>query len=264
VSFVILADTREPALDSGDREEALFVPRVYRAATKGRPGEYVPAPMQRVTLATGDYSLPGLEQWVAIERKSCQDLIGTLLGGRRDSVGEHVSNSERFRRELERMRAMPAGSFRCVVVEAARDDIERELYKVPADARIELTLAEEARRIYDGTFAAGAIPCEGCPGYRWPGERCNLCAATPPGELRNDGVNPVSLLHFCESLERDYLVPWVWAGGKESAERYVGGMLRGIWEQAQGHGEAFTKACKRGVAGYRPWLAKHTGEEVAA
>lgn len=266
MTFVVLKDTREPDVGAGDREEALFIPRVYRPAAKGQPGAYVPVEIQRVTLATGDYSLPGMEDVVAIERKTCQDLIGTLLGGRRDSVGEYAANADRFRDELTRMRAMPAGSFRCVVVECSRDDIERELFKMPADARVELALAQtdEARTRYGGTFADGAIPCEACPGYRWPGERCYLCAERPPGRLRNEGVNAVSLLHFCESLEADYLVPWVWAGNRGSAERYVGGMLRRFWEQAQGEGAAFKKACERGVAGFRPWLAKHTGEEVAA
>lgn len=264
VTFRVLIDTREPHLDAGDREEALFTPRVYRPAAKGHPGVYVPVELQRVTLATGDYSLPGLENVVAIERKALQDLIGTLLGGRRDSVGEHAANADRFRDELTRMRAMPSGSFRCVVVEATRDDIERELFKMPAEARVELALAEAAAPRHAGTFADGAIPCEACPGYRWPGERCFLCAARPPGKLRNDGVNPVSLLHFCEQLELDYMVPFVWAGCRESAERYVGGMLSRIWEQARGEGPAFRKACERGVAGYRPWLARHTGGEVAA
>jgi hypothetical protein len=264
MSFAVLQDTREPHPDAGDHESALFRPQVYRLASKGRSGEYVRAPTRRATLATGDYSLPGLEEVVAIERKTCADLIGSLLGSRRDSCGEAVANAERFRRELERMRSMPSGSFRAVVVEASVDDVEREMYKAPKDARVEIALAETSRARFAGTFAEGAIACEACPGYRWPGRRCELCAARPPGDLYCDGVAPVSLLHYCCALEIDYLVSWVWAGSRGGAERYVGAQLHRIWQQAQGVGPAFRKGCERGVAGHRPWLAAHTGEEVAA
>ena len=44
------------------------------------------------TLPTGDYSLVGLEDCIAIERKSAADLAGSLGAGR-----------TRFRRELERL-----------------------------------------------------------------------------------------------------------------------------------------------------------------
>ena len=46
----------------------------------------------RGTLKTGDYSIQGYEDQITFERKSVQDLVGTLCRGR-----------ERFERELERM-----------------------------------------------------------------------------------------------------------------------------------------------------------------
>jgi len=46
------------------------------------------------TLPVGDYSLPGFEDRVAIERKSLEDLISCLMG----------SNRDRFERELYRGR----------------------------------------------------------------------------------------------------------------------------------------------------------------
>jgi ERCC4-type nuclease len=55
-------------------------------------------------LPTGDYSLEGLHDQVAVERKSLADLFHTLGQGR-----------ERFERELERLAAM---QFAAVVVEA--------------------------------------------------------------------------------------------------------------------------------------------------
>lgn len=56
------------------------------------------------TLATGDYSIRGLEHLVAIERKSLSDLL-CCIGQER----------ERFERELQRLLAYPV---RCVVVES--------------------------------------------------------------------------------------------------------------------------------------------------
>lgn len=49
-------------------------------------------PTGRGTLTTGDYSIKGLERFVAIERKSPDDLVGCLKNGQR----------ERFEKELSR------------------------------------------------------------------------------------------------------------------------------------------------------------------
>lgn len=47
----------------------------------------------RQGLKTGDYSIQGHEDRICFERKSVQDLVGTLIGGH-----------DRFLREMERMR----------------------------------------------------------------------------------------------------------------------------------------------------------------
>lgn len=47
----------------------------------------------RQGLKTGDYSIQGYEDTICFERKSVQDLVGTLIGGH-----------ERFLREMERMK----------------------------------------------------------------------------------------------------------------------------------------------------------------
>jgi len=54
-------------------------------------------------LKTGDYSIDGYEDKICVERKSVQDLIGTITRGR-----------DRFQNELERMQAM---DFSAVIVE---------------------------------------------------------------------------------------------------------------------------------------------------
>ena len=62
------------------------------------------------TLATGDYSVKGLEHYIAIERKSLPDLLACC--GR---------ERERFERELQRLMAYPV---RALVIEAGWEAIE--------------------------------------------------------------------------------------------------------------------------------------------
>lgn len=73
------------------------------------PLDLAPLRTERGTLATGDYSVRGLEDRIAIERKSLADLIG-CVGAER----------ERFERELQRLRAYET---RAVVVEASWADL---------------------------------------------------------------------------------------------------------------------------------------------
>lgn len=93
--FTVAIDTREQA------------PFAFRGLNSDAHQKRKPLliPTTRKTLHTGDYSIEGHEGEITIERKSLEDLYGTLGQGR-----------ERFERELERM-----GSFRCafVVIEAS-------------------------------------------------------------------------------------------------------------------------------------------------
>lgn len=68
------------------------------------------------TLDTGDYSLPGFEDRVAVERKSIDDLIGCLMG----------SDRARFERELSRGARY---DLFCVVVESSLEDISKGRFK---------------------------------------------------------------------------------------------------------------------------------------
>lgn len=69
----------------------------------------------RAKLDAGDYSVEGYESRIAIERKSLDDWIGTIL-----------RNRERFARELARLSAY---DFAAVVVEGTVADIAYGLYK---------------------------------------------------------------------------------------------------------------------------------------
>jgi DNA excision repair protein ERCC-4 len=67
--------------------------------------DIVPPPLVEVgTLATGDYSVKGLEEQITIERKSLIDAFGTFGSGR-----------QRFERALERMAGL---KYAAVVIEA--------------------------------------------------------------------------------------------------------------------------------------------------
>ena len=63
----------------------------------------------RDTLPTGDYSIRGAERELAVERKSLDDFVSSVLHER-----------PRFKRELARLRAYRAA---CIVVEASLADI---------------------------------------------------------------------------------------------------------------------------------------------
>ena len=95
------------------------------------------APMRTSTqgLATGDYSVRGLEEVVCVERKELSDLISCIGPGR-----------ERFKRELQRMGAYPA---RCVVVEASWVDIAEGRYR----ARLSAESATNTIASWAGQFA---------------------------------------------------------------------------------------------------------------
>lgn len=103
--FTILIDNREQ------------MPWTFSGITEPRkPTKRNPIPRTQVlvrtlqaTLKTGDYTIQGCEDVLAIERKSTADLIGTLTAGR-----------ERFENELERMRQI---KHAFVIVEGALGDL---------------------------------------------------------------------------------------------------------------------------------------------
>jgi DNA excision repair protein ERCC-4 len=86
------------------------------------------------TLTTGDYSVVGLENRCAVERKSLDDLLGCLVGDGRD----------RFERELARGRGLDAFT---VVVEASFQDVADGKYrsKMKPHAALQSILAFSSR-----------------------------------------------------------------------------------------------------------------------
>jgi ERCC4-type nuclease len=79
------------------------------------PLEFLNLPSRVATLATGDYSVAGLELDFAVERKSISDLVGCCMG----------ENRERFERELHRLRGF---RFKRLLVVGSRGEIEAMHY----------------------------------------------------------------------------------------------------------------------------------------
>lgn len=88
-----------------------------------------PAIVEVRGLKLGDYSLEGLVEWVAIERKSLADFCGSISSGR-----------ERFFTELESMQRESI-AIRAVVVEASALDVDPYLQREAARRRGARTLS---------------------------------------------------------------------------------------------------------------------------
>ena len=127
--MLIIVDSREQAPFSFTHER-------YEAQTQ--PG----------TLSVGDYSLAGLEDKVAVERKSLPDLV-TCLGRER----------ERFERELMRGAALDAF---CVVCEGSWLELARGEYRsqLKPHAACQSVLAFTARYRVSFLFAGGRTAAE--------------------------------------------------------------------------------------------------------
>lgn len=69
----------------------------------------------REGLPSGDYSVEGYQDRIALERKSLDDLVGSFSAGR-----------DRFEREMVRLSAL---EFSAVIVEASAEDVVRHRYK---------------------------------------------------------------------------------------------------------------------------------------
>ena len=91
-------------------------------------------PAVKGTLTTGDYSLLGAEDLIAIERKTLPDLISCLCNGR-----------ERFERELHRGKALE--DYFAVIIESSFTDIVSGDYrsKMTPKAAIQSILAFSVR-----------------------------------------------------------------------------------------------------------------------
>lgn len=103
----MIVDTREQA------------PWGFDNLTDGADKKPLVVKTEKATLQSGDYSIAGFESQISIERKSKEDLYGTLTGGR-----------ERFERELERLQAM---QWSIVIAEASLWEV---VHSPPVGSRV--------------------------------------------------------------------------------------------------------------------------------
>jgi DNA excision repair protein ERCC-4 len=105
------------------------------------PLSFANLPTETGTLYSGDYSVKGLEEVFAIERKTIGDIVGSLTSGR-----------DRFMNELHRLRGF---RFRRLLIVGTRNDIEAGNYRSKTKPRAVLAslAAIEARFDIPVTFS---------------------------------------------------------------------------------------------------------------
>lgn len=135
---------------------------------EGPAGETMVVPTVVNGLASGDYSIEGMEDWVAVERKSMEDLFGSVTWGR-----------DRFEREIERLHdlACPkesAAGFAAVVVEATWPEI-----MAPAEYRPGWENRTDPRSV-EGTIVSWSI--------RYPRVHWWLCGDRRGAECRTFSI----------------------------------------------------------------------------
>lgn len=114
VDLTIIRDTRESA-------PFTFSPSLIRGDSKQRGRPLVIRTIDRC-LETGDYSLLGFEDRISVERKSLEDLFGSL--GHWKKPGREKSRRDLFREEHERLQQMVLfGGFVAVVIEGSIEDV---------------------------------------------------------------------------------------------------------------------------------------------
>lgn len=94
--------------------------KIITDSREQRPYEFE-NPSELGALSIGDYSLAGLENHIAIERKELNDLIGCLTVDR-----------ERFEKELSRSRAL---DYFCLVLECSLSDLINGRYRSQASPK---------------------------------------------------------------------------------------------------------------------------------
>lgn len=105
-----------------------LMPVIICDTREQRPLQFTHLPAESATLMTGDYSVKGLEELFAVERKSLADLAGSLTRDR-----------DRFMREMHRMRGF-AYPYLLVIGD------DRELSRLVALGRLKLKQAEYSLR----------------------------------------------------------------------------------------------------------------------
>lgn len=157
---IILIDTREPD------------PHPWEG--------YLSCETVRGTLESGDFSIPGCGEWICVERKTMNDLIGCLTGSR-----------DRFTRELQR--AARIRDF-VVVCEGSYADLWTGKYRSQMNPRAawESVIALQQRYgipfLMAGSQEIAARLTESIL-LRWWREHCNVIGAVEKAQRQLAGMN---------------------------------------------------------------------------
>ena len=100
-----------PELPKVEKSPEKFLPTIIQDTREQEPLEFLTLHVIEGTLSTGDYSVVGLENDFAVERKSLPDLFGSLTSGR-----------DRFMREIQRLNGF---TFRRLLIIGSEHEIEQ-------------------------------------------------------------------------------------------------------------------------------------------
>ena len=100
-----------PELPTVAKSPEKFLPTIIQDTREQEPLFFETLPVIEGTLSTGDYSVVGLENDFAVERKSLPDLFGSLTSGR-----------DRFMREIQRLNGF---TFRRLLIIGSEHEIEQ-------------------------------------------------------------------------------------------------------------------------------------------
>ncbi|MBD3348418.1 MAG: hypothetical protein GF400_04385 [Candidatus Eisenbacteria bacterium] len=181
--FTVVVDTREQD------------PFDFRGIDDRR-GRVFDVATDRHKLDSGDYSILGHEDEVAVERKTKADIYGTIGKGR-----------ERFEREIERLSAMPAPA---IVIQC--DDPSRWKRRAPCDPDGERRAEDEKLKV---------PPC------MWPRGECPLLALLdPPPHSR---VGPKSVVNSLLAWSVRHCIPVWLCPSRRSSEILSFRLLQHFW-----------------------------------
>ena len=110
------------------------LPKVLIDTREQKPLRFTHLAAEPATLHTGDYSVRGLEEFFAVERKSLADLAGSLTRER-----------DRFMREMHRLRGYPCGYLLVI-----GDDME--LSRLIKQGRLKLHQVEHSLRAIQSRY----------------------------------------------------------------------------------------------------------------
>jgi hypothetical protein len=210
-----------------------------------------PLATTRVGLSYGDYSLPGLERYVFIERKSVPDLIGTCVGARVNSVGESESARDRFERAIDRaVAATPPGErqIRALVIEGQPTDVWEEGLR--RDRRFGAMSIFGSLNSWFARFGIAPVWAHTAEGAAWWIGRilAEMWSAHTGGE------------EAVKARKRGYAAQLPWLRGEPTAEAIEAGARAALrvesWRRIQGADMETLRAIERDLVSER--AAEHT------